>query len=35
MNASSGELSQVKIDPIMLFFDLTCAPTYGWRQIHL
>jgi hypothetical protein len=33
MNASSGALSQSNIDPILLFFDLTCRPTYGWRAI--
>jgi hypothetical protein len=33
MNASSGEHSQMKIDQIMLFFDLTCGSAYGWRQI--
>ena len=31
MNASSGTLSQRNIDPIVLFFDLTCGATYGWR----
>jgi hypothetical protein len=33
MNARSGEHSHKKIEPIMLFFDLTCAPAYGWREI--
>jgi hypothetical protein len=33
MNDSSGALSQKKIDPIMLFFDLTLAHAYGWRAI--
>jgi hypothetical protein len=33
MNASSGELSQSNIDPIVLFFDLTCAPADGWRAV--
>ena len=32
MNASSGELSQRKIDPIVLFFDLTSRAGYGWRE---
>ena len=32
MNASSGTLSQRKIDPIVLFFDLTSSATYGWRE---
>jgi hypothetical protein len=30
MNASSGVISQKKIEPIVLFFDLTSNPTYGW-----
>jgi hypothetical protein len=29
MNASSADLIQKKIDQIALFFDLTCAATYG------
>jgi hypothetical protein len=33
MKASSAALSQKKIDPIMLFFDLTLAHAYGWRAI--
>jgi hypothetical protein len=33
MNASSADLIQRNIDPIGLFFDLTCAPAYGWRAI--
>jgi hypothetical protein len=32
MNASSGELIQRKIDPIVLFFNLTSGATYGWRE---
>jgi hypothetical protein len=32
MNASSGELSQMKNDPIVVFFDLTSVATYGWRE---
>jgi hypothetical protein len=32
MNASSGVISQRKIDPIVLFFGLTSSTTYGWRQ---
>jgi hypothetical protein len=32
MNASSGTISQMKIDPVMLFFDLTSRPGYGWRE---
>jgi P27 family predicted phage terminase small subunit len=32
MNASSGALSQRKIDLIALFLDLTSSPTYGWRE---
>jgi hypothetical protein len=32
MNASSGGHSQMKIDPILLFFDLTSRASYGWRQ---
>jgi hypothetical protein len=31
MNASSGDLIQRNIDPIVLFFGLTCAAAYGWR----
>jgi hypothetical protein len=31
MNASSGDLIQKNIDPMELFFDLTCAAAYGWR----
>jgi hypothetical protein len=30
MNASSGVISQRKIDPIVLFFELTSSATYGW-----
>jgi hypothetical protein len=33
MNASSAEHSQRNSDQMVLFFDLTCAPAYGWRQI--
>jgi hypothetical protein len=33
MKASSGALSQKKIDPIMLFVDLTLVHAYGWRAI--
>jgi hypothetical protein len=33
MNASSAGLIQRNIDPMMLFFDLTCGATYGWRAI--
>jgi hypothetical protein len=32
MNASSGGLSQRKIDLIVLFFDLTFIAIYGWRD---
>jgi hypothetical protein len=32
MKASSGAISQSKIDPLVLFFDLTSRVTYGWRQ---
>jgi hypothetical protein len=32
MNASSGVISQGKIDPIVLFFELTSSGTYGWRE---
>jgi hypothetical protein len=32
MNASSGAISQRKIDPIVLFFDLTSSASYGWRE---
>jgi hypothetical protein len=32
MNASSGDLIQRKIDPIVLFFGLTSSATYGWRR---
>jgi hypothetical protein len=32
MTASSGTLSQRKIDPIIDFFGLTSQPAYGWRQ---
>ena len=32
MNASSGVISQRKIDPIVLFLDLTSSAAYGWRQ---
>jgi P27 family predicted phage terminase small subunit len=32
MNASSGDLSQRKIDPVVLFFGLTSRTTYGWRE---
>jgi hypothetical protein len=32
MNASSDAISQGKIDPIMLFFELTSSSTYGWRE---
>jgi hypothetical protein len=31
IKASSGEHSYKKIDPIVLFFDLTSGATYGWR----
>jgi hypothetical protein len=31
MNASSGELIQMKIAAIVLFFDLTSSTSYGWR----
>jgi hypothetical protein len=32
MNASSGTISQRKIDPFVLFFDLTSGATYGRRR---
>jgi hypothetical protein len=32
MNASSDDLIQRNIDQILLFFDLTCGATYGWRR---
>jgi hypothetical protein len=32
MNASSGAISQRKIDPIVLFFSLTSKDRYGWRR---
>jgi hypothetical protein len=32
MNASCGEHSQKNIDQVVLFFDLTCGPAYGWRE---
>jgi hypothetical protein len=32
MNASSGTISQQKIDTIVLFFELTSGATYGWRR---
>jgi predicted DNA-binding transcriptional regulator YafY len=32
MKASSGVISQRKIDPIGLFFELTSRVTYGWRE---
>jgi hypothetical protein len=33
MESSSAEHSQRNIDRMALFFDLTCAPAYGWRAI--
>jgi hypothetical protein len=33
MNASSAGHSERNIDPMVLFFDLTCAPAYGWRAM--
>jgi hypothetical protein len=33
MNASCAGHSQRNIDPMALFFDLTCALAYGWRAI--
>jgi hypothetical protein len=33
MKASSGGHSQRNIDQMVLFFDLTCVPAYGWRAI--
>ena len=33
MNASSGAISERKIDPVVLFFDLTSRASYGWREI--
>jgi hypothetical protein len=33
MNASSAGHSQKNIDQMVLFFDLTCAPAYGWRAL--
>jgi hypothetical protein len=32
MKASSGAISQSKIAPAMLFFQLTSGATYGWRD---
>jgi hypothetical protein len=32
MNASSAGLIQKKINQIVLFFDLTSEPAYGWRR---
>jgi hypothetical protein len=33
MNASSAGHSQRNIDQMALFFDLTYAGIYGWREI--
>jgi hypothetical protein len=33
MKASSGVLSQKKIDQVVHFSDLTLAHAYGWRAI--
>jgi hypothetical protein len=32
MNASSGVISQRKIDLVVLFFELTSGTSYGWRE---